>query len=156
MTVYVRKTNAGWQVQAETRNGNSEWPIQYDNGHIAYDHPEQLTKTEKRDVGRTYKAMARDLSKWAIWEWTMASGGGDGSHESFERRCRFQLVRLCKGPWPTREFCNVAKRLGYWDYTRWGSGGFVKDGTLIGGHFAKNGDCLICYPRGIHPWGEMV
>jgi len=155
MTVYVRKTNAGWQVQAETRDGNSEWPIQYDNGQIAYDHPFRLTKTEKRNVERTYKAMSRDLSKWAIWEWTMASGGGDGSHESFERRCRFRLARLCRESWPTGEFPEVAERLGY--SGKWGSGGFVKDSTLLGGYYTNgNGDCLVCSPRGIHPWGEMV
>ena len=147
MMVYVRKVQQGWRVCVEDRDGFTDWPIQYDNGSIAYDHPFRHSKQDKKDVARTYKALAYSgPSKWAIWEWKLVGRPG-----SMAERTQFSVARLCSESWPAHgEFDATAERLGYDKLV-------VDDSVFIGGYFTnRDGDCLICAPRGEKPWGPFL
>lgn len=143
MPVYTRKVRQGWRVCAENKDGFTDWPIQYSDGRIAYNHPYKFTKEEKAQVERTYKALRSSSSKakWVLWSWTDPEDG-----RTFEDRSRFTVVRFCRQSWPVHgEYDETAGQLGY---TR-----FIEDDTLIGGYFANShGDCLLCLPQGSAPW----
>lgn len=51
----VRLSDNRIRVMCENKEGLSDWPIQYDNGLIAYDHPERYPLYVKSMVNRAFR-----------------------------------------------------------------------------------------------------
>lgn len=45
------------RVMVEHADGLSQWPMQYNDGSIAYDYPEKLTKSTRKIVERVYSEL---------------------------------------------------------------------------------------------------
>jgi len=45
----------GWRIQVDCASGWTDWPIQYEDGSIAYDFPERIPASVKRQVERLYR-----------------------------------------------------------------------------------------------------